>query len=43
MFQIALEAQNNAPRDPLARTAAIIASTYSEALDTVSNLIQCRL
>ncbi|KAG2136636.1 hypothetical protein DEU56DRAFT_857679 [Suillus clintonianus] len=35
MFQIALEAQNNAPRDPLARAAATIASTYSEALDTV--------
>ncbi|KAG1739641.1 hypothetical protein EDD22DRAFT_922084 [Suillus occidentalis] len=35
MFQIALEAQNNSPRDPLARTAATIASTYSEALDTV--------
>ncbi|KAG1848095.1 hypothetical protein DFJ58DRAFT_729994 [Suillus subalutaceus] len=35
MFQIALEAQNNAPRDPLASAAATVASTYSEALDTV--------
>ncbi|KAG2130165.1 uncharacterized protein EDB93DRAFT_1181059 [Suillus bovinus] len=35
MFQIALEAQNNAPRDPFASAAATVASTYSEALDTV--------
>ncbi|KAG2051772.1 hypothetical protein BDR06DRAFT_958570 [Suillus hirtellus] len=35
MSQIALEAQNNAPRDPLAPVAATVLSTYSEALDTV--------
>jgi hypothetical protein len=35
MFEIALEAQNNAPRDPLACASATVASTYSEALDTV--------
>ncbi|KAG1805444.1 uncharacterized protein BJ212DRAFT_1391820 [Suillus subaureus] len=35
MFQIALETQNNAPRNPLASAASTVASTYSEALDTV--------
>jgi hypothetical protein len=35
MFEIALEAQNNAPRDPLACASATVVSTYSEALDTV--------
>jgi len=35
MAQIALEVQNNAPRDPLAPAAAIVHSSYAEALDTV--------
>jgi len=35
MAQIALDIQNNAPRDPLAPAAAIILSSYSQALDTV--------
>ena len=35
MAQIALDAQNNAPRDPLAPAAATILSSYTEALDTV--------
>ncbi|KAG2076123.1 hypothetical protein BDR04DRAFT_1003889 [Suillus decipiens] len=35
MYQIAQEAQNNAPRDPFACAAPTVASTYSEALDTV--------
>ncbi|KAF7308315.1 VWFA domain-containing protein [Mycena chlorophos] len=35
MAQVALEVQSNAPRDPLVPAAATIASSYSEALDTV--------
>ncbi|KAG2365210.1 hypothetical protein BDR07DRAFT_1399490 [Suillus spraguei] len=35
MTQIALDIQNNAPRDPLAPAAAIVASSYTQALDTV--------
>ncbi|KAG1809692.1 uncharacterized protein BJ212DRAFT_1379102 [Suillus subaureus] len=35
MFQIALEIQNNAPRDPLAPAAVTVPSSYTEALDTV--------
>ncbi|KAF8548836.1 hypothetical protein OG21DRAFT_1448641 [Imleria badia] len=35
MSQIAQDAQNNAPRDPLAPAAATILSSYTEALDTV--------
>ncbi|KAF7978534.1 hypothetical protein HWV62_45430 [Athelia sp. TMB] len=35
MAQIALEAQNNAPRDPLMPAAAMVLSSYSEALDSV--------
>ncbi|KAG2340542.1 hypothetical protein BDR05DRAFT_937722 [Suillus weaverae] len=35
MSQIALDTQNNAPRDPLVPPAAIVASSYTEALDTV--------
>ena len=35
MAQIALDAQNNAPRDLLAPVAATILSSYTEALDTV--------
>ncbi|KAF8548217.1 hypothetical protein OG21DRAFT_1449416 [Imleria badia] len=35
MAQIAQDAQNNAPRDPLAPAAATILSSYTEALDTV--------
>ncbi|KAH7910222.1 hypothetical protein BJ138DRAFT_1127056 [Hygrophoropsis aurantiaca] len=35
MADIALEVQNNAPRDPLAPAAATVLSSYSEALDTV--------
>jgi hypothetical protein len=37
MVQIAQGAQNSAPRDPLAPPAAIVMSSYAEALDTVSN------
>jgi hypothetical protein len=36
MTQIALDVQNNAPRDPLAPPAATVASSYTQALDTVS-------
>jgi hypothetical protein len=36
MAQIGQEVQNNAPRDPLTPQEAIILSSYSEALDTVS-------
>ena len=36
MAEIAREAQNNAPRDPLAPAAATILSSYTQALDTVS-------
>ncbi|KAH7918945.1 hypothetical protein BV22DRAFT_1041330 [Leucogyrophana mollusca] len=35
MADIALEAQNNAPHDPLAPAAATVLSSYSQALDTV--------
>ncbi|KAG1840861.1 hypothetical protein C8R48DRAFT_739797 [Suillus tomentosus] len=35
MTQIALDIQNNAPRDPLAPPAATVASSYTQALDTV--------
>ena len=35
MVQIAQDAQNNAPRDPLASSAETILSSYTEALDTV--------
>jgi hypothetical protein len=35
MTQIALDIQNNAPRDPLAPAAATVLSSYSQALDTV--------
>jgi len=35
MMEIALDAQNNAPRDPLAPPAATVRSTYTQALDTV--------
>ncbi|SRR5260221_13887612 len=35
MTQIALEVQNNAPRDPLLPANANIPSSYTEALDTV--------
>jgi len=35
MADIAIEVQNNAPRDPLAPAAALVASSYAEALDTV--------
>jgi hypothetical protein len=36
MSQIALEAQRRAPRDPLLPAEATVQSSYSEALDTVS-------
>jgi hypothetical protein len=35
MTQIALDIQNNTPRDPLAPAAAVVASSYTQALDTV--------
>ncbi|KIJ13990.1 hypothetical protein PAXINDRAFT_116523 [Paxillus involutus ATCC 200175] len=35
MAEIALDAQNNAPRDPLAPAAATVLSSYTQALDTV--------
>lgn len=35
MVQIALDIQNNAPRDPLAPAASTVLSSYSQALDTV--------
>ncbi|KAG2340343.1 hypothetical protein BDR05DRAFT_889963 [Suillus weaverae] len=35
MSQIALDIQNNAPRDPLAPQAATVTSSYTQALDTV--------
>lgn len=35
MFQIALEIQNNAPRDALAPAAVTVPSSYTNALDTV--------
>lgn len=34
--QASLEAQNNAPHDPLQPATATIPSSYAEALDTVS-------
>ena len=36
MVQISREIQDRAPRDPLAPAAAIVPSSYAEALDTVS-------
>lgn len=36
MADIALDIQKNAPRGPLTPTAAAIASSYTQALDTVS-------
>ncbi|KAF9228244.1 hypothetical protein BS17DRAFT_877588 [Gyrodon lividus] len=35
MTQIALDAQNSAPRDPLGSASATVLSTFSQALDTV--------
>ena len=35
MADIARDAQNNAPRDPLAPAATTIMSSYTQALDTV--------
>ncbi|KAG1719879.1 hypothetical protein EDB19DRAFT_1966852 [Suillus lakei] len=35
MSQIALDIQNNAPRDPLVPLGATVASSYTQALDTV--------
>ena len=35
MAQIALDIQNQAPRDPLTMSAATVLSSYSQALDTV--------
>ncbi|KIK47712.1 hypothetical protein CY34DRAFT_191735 [Suillus luteus UH-Slu-Lm8-n1] len=35
MSQIALDIQNNAPRDPLVPLAATVTSSYTQALDTV--------
>ncbi|KAG0697666.1 hypothetical protein DFH29DRAFT_984173 [Suillus ampliporus] len=35
MTQIALDIQNNAPRDPLAPAAATVTSSYTQALDTI--------
>jgi uncharacterized protein YegL len=43
MTQIALDIQNNAPRDPLAPAAATVASSYTQALDTVSVLLHKRI
>ena len=39
MAQIAKEAQDTAPPDPLAPATAKIISSYSQALDTVSTII----
>ncbi len=36
MAQLALEIQNNAPRDPLLPADSIIPSSFTAALDTVS-------
>jgi hypothetical protein len=36
MAQLALEIQDNAPRDPLLPAASVIPSSYTTALDTVS-------
>ncbi|KAI6101021.1 hypothetical protein EDD16DRAFT_1844403 [Pisolithus croceorrhizus] len=35
MAEIAIDAQNNAPRDPLAPAAATVMSSYNQALDSV--------
>ncbi|KAI6111765.1 hypothetical protein EDD17DRAFT_1480234, partial [Pisolithus thermaeus] len=35
MTEIAIDAQNNAPRDPLAPAAATVMSSYNQALDSV--------
>lgn len=35
MTEIARDAQNNAPRDPLAPATATVLSSYTQALDTV--------
>ncbi|KAI6020260.1 hypothetical protein BKA83DRAFT_674992 [Pisolithus microcarpus] len=35
MAEIAIDAQNNAPRDPLAPAAATVTSSYNQALDSV--------
>jgi hypothetical protein len=35
MAQIALDIQNNAPRDPLIPAATTVSSSYTQALDTV--------
>jgi hypothetical protein len=35
MEQIALDVENNAPRDPLLPATAHVPSSYTEALDTV--------
>jgi hypothetical protein len=43
MTQIALDIQNNAPRDPLAPAAATVASSYTQALDTVRVLLHKRI
>jgi hypothetical protein len=37
MANLALEIQNNAPRDPLRPQAASVPSSFSVALDTVRN------
>lgn len=39
MAQIAKEAQDTAPPDPLAPATAKVISSYSQALDTVSSII----
>ncbi|KAG8220412.1 hypothetical protein J3R82DRAFT_3399 [Butyriboletus roseoflavus] len=38
MADIARDAQNNAPRDPLALTTAAVLSSYTQALDTVYDI-----
>ncbi|KAG2052874.1 hypothetical protein BDR06DRAFT_1055865 [Suillus hirtellus] len=35
MTQIALDIENNAPRDPLAPAAATVASSHTQTLDTL--------
>ncbi|KAI6101022.1 hypothetical protein EDD16DRAFT_1716799 [Pisolithus croceorrhizus] len=39
MTEIAIDAQNNAPRDPLAPAAATVMSSYNQALDSVIDFI----
>ena len=39
MAQIAKEAQDTAPPDPLAPATAKVISSYSQALDTVSSIL----